>query len=101
MPNEMRQYRLSPLAIADLENIWLYTFRQWSPEQADQYHADLIATIEALAKGIKVGRPTDIREGYFKCASGRHFVFYRQSKTTLDVIRILHQRMDVERHLQK
>jgi plasmid stabilization system protein ParE len=26
-------------------------------------------------------------------------VFFRQSETVLDVIRILHQRMDVERHL--
>jgi toxin ParE1/3/4 len=99
MPNKIRHYRLSPLAIADLEEIWFYTFRQWSLEQADQYHHDLIATIEALADGRKVGRPADIREGYFKRAVGRHLVFYRQSDSTLDVIRILHQRMDVERHL--
>lgn len=95
----MSANRLSPLAVADLEDIWLYTFKQWSPEQADAYHHHLIAAIVALAKGGKVGRRTDIREGYFKCAVGRHFVFYRHSDASLDVIRILHQRMDVERHL--
>ncbi|MGZ7177587.1 type II toxin-antitoxin system RelE/ParE family toxin, partial [Burkholderia gladioli] len=30
---------------------------------------------------------------------GFHVVFYRETTTTLDVIRVLHQRMDVDRHL--
>jgi plasmid stabilization system protein ParE len=30
-------YYLSPLAEADLEDIWLYTFQTWSSEQADHY----------------------------------------------------------------
>ena len=34
-------YQLTPLAEADLEEIWLYTFRNWSVEQADSYHRDL------------------------------------------------------------
>jgi toxin ParE1/3/4 len=66
MPDESRQYRLSPLAEADLEDIWLYTFKHWSLEQADRYHHDLIDAIEALARGVKTGRRTDVREGYFK-----------------------------------
>ena len=44
MPNERRSYRLSPLAVADLESIWLYTFERWSLEQADRYHHDMIDT---------------------------------------------------------
>ncbi|CAN7427075.1 type II toxin-antitoxin system RelE/ParE family toxin [Mesorhizobium sp. LjRoot246] len=68
-------------------------------EQADRYHHDLIDAIEALARGVKTGRRTDVREGYFKYPVGQHFIFFRQSESTLDVIRILHQRMDVERHL--
>lgn len=99
MPSERRSYRLSPLAVADLENIWLYTFERWSLEQADRYHYDLIDAIEALASGLKVGRSADVREGYLKYAVGQHFVFFQQSESRLDVIRILHRRMDVERHL--
>lgn len=30
---------------------------------------------------------------------GSHVVFYRETTHTLDVIRVLHQRMDVDRHL--
>ena len=99
MPSESHRYRLSPLAVADLEDIWLYTFERWSLDQADRYQHDLIAAIEALASGMKVGRRTDVREGYFKYAVGQHFVFFRPSEAGLDVIRILHRRMDVDRHL--
>ena len=74
MPSKSRQYRLSPLAQADLEDIWLYTFKYWSPEQADRYHHDLVDAIEALARGVKTGRRVDVREGYFKYLVGQHFV---------------------------
>ena len=45
MGNKRCVYRLSPLAEADLEGIWLYTFRQWSLEQADDYHRVIMAAI--------------------------------------------------------
>jgi len=92
-------YRLSPLALADLEMIWSWTAQRWSVEQAESYHAALVAAFEGLARGAKKGRPVDIRAGYCKYAVGAHLVFYRQSSAGIDVIRILHQRMDVDRHL--
>lgn len=96
---ESRGYRLYPLAQADLEDIWSYTATQWSAEQAESYHAGIIAAFEGLAAGGKQGRPSDVREGYLKYAVGAHLVFYRCSKAGIDVVRILHQRMDVTRHL--
>ncbi|WP_297671300.1 type II toxin-antitoxin system RelE/ParE family toxin [uncultured Desulfovibrio sp.] len=35
--------RLTPLAEAALKDIWLYVFRQWSPEQADAYVCGIVA----------------------------------------------------------
>lgn len=99
MPAEARPYRLSRQAEADLEEIWLYSFKTWSIEQADRYHNDLMATIEALSLGFKIGRAVVIREGYFKQPVGSHVIFYRGSGSGLDIVRILHQRMDVNRHL--
>jgi toxin ParE1/3/4 len=58
-----------------------------------------MATISDLADGKRIGRPAGIRQGYFKCATGSHFVFYRQSDSSLDVIRVLHQRMDAPTYL--
>jgi toxin ParE1/3/4 len=92
-------YRLSPLAEADLEDIWLYTFKTWSLEQADSYQADIVAAFDGLARGQKKGRPVDIREGYFKYPVGLHLVFYQINDLHIDIIRVLHQRMDARRHL--
>ncbi|WP_118184566.1 type II toxin-antitoxin system RelE/ParE family toxin [Paraburkholderia phosphatilytica] len=99
MASSRRPLRLTPLAGTDLEDIWRYSAAQWSPEQADPYHRDLVATMEALAAGKKSGRACTVRDGYFRYGVGSHVVFYLESPHTLDVIRVLHQRTDIERHL--
>ncbi len=93
-----KPYRLSPLAEADLEEIWLYTLRHWSMEQADSYHRNLVATFEGLAAGTKQGRPSVLPDVQ-KYPSGSHVVYFLDYADHLDVIRILHQRQDAERHL--
>jgi len=99
MPGKLRACLLSPRAEADLEEIWLYTYRNWSIEQADGYHAAIVDAFDDLATGRKTGRIVDIRDGYFKYAVGSHLVFYRLTERELIVVRVLHQRMDVGRHL--
>lgn len=99
MAVKRRQVQLTPLAETDLEEIWRYTFERWSLEQAESYHRDLIDAFEALARSDKLGRPCVARDGYRRYPVGSHVVFYRETDRTLDVIRVLHQRMDVERHL--
>ncbi len=91
---------LSPAAQSDLDEIWDYTAEQWSFDQADHYILGLIRDIEEIGSGKKSGRACDdIREGYFKFFSGSHVVFYRKAKPLIDIVRILHQRMDFNRHL--
>lgn len=76
--SDSSRYRLSPLARADLEEIWLYTLKRWSVEQADRYYNDIMETLDALAEGTRTGRAADdIRQGYLKCAVGSHLIFYR------------------------
>jgi toxin ParE1/3/4 len=90
------RYRLSPLAEADLEDIWLYTLNNWSLKQANVYYAQLLAAIEGLASGDRIGRDAgDIRPGYWKYGDGRHFIFYAVADDRPDVIRILDKQMDV------
>jgi toxin ParE1/3/4 len=95
----MSAYRLSPLAEDDLEGIWVYTVEKWSITQADRYYSDIVDTLEELASGNLRGRVTGIRTGYLKYPVGRHFIFFLSSEAGIDVIRILHQSMDIERHL--
>ena len=102
MSDSARPYRLSPLAERDLEEIWFYTFENWSAEQADRYHNQIMAAIEGLVNGSRQGRPIDdIRPGYRKLAVASHFLFYRITDAGLiDIIRVLHQRMDAASRLQ-
>ncbi len=94
-----RTYRLSPLAEVDLEGIWLYTLANWSLEQADTYHQELIAAFEALALGRRRGRVTTVRTGYLKHPCGAHVIYFRNHGDRIEIVRILHNKQDVERHL--
>lgn len=92
-------YRLSPLAERDLEEIWLYTAKNWSVEQADSYHNGIVAVFEGLAAGTKRGRTADVLPDFQKYLFGSHVIYFLDYADRLDVIRILHQRQDAERHL--
>ncbi|ADZ69800.1 type II toxin-antitoxin system RelE/ParE family toxin [Polymorphum gilvum] len=96
----MRRIQFSPAAEADLDAIWAYTLGQWGEAQAIRYFRDMQATCAGLASGTLSGRSVDdVRPGYFKAAFGAHLLFYRLTEEALVVIRVLHQRMDVARHL--
>lgn len=41
----------------------------------------------------------EVRPGYRKYPSGSHALFYRLTDDGIDVVRILHERMDYERHI--
>jgi toxin ParE1/3/4 len=95
------QYLLSPAAQADLEQIWDYTRGRWGLDQAEDYLRELQRGIERAAANPGIGRPCDeIRPGYRKLPAGSHTLFYRvTAEAVIDVVRVLHQRMDVDRHL--
>lgn len=83
-----------------MKAIWLYTFQQWSQEQAESYHRTIISALEDLISGNKIAQQTDVREGYWKYRVGMHIIYFQLSDNYLDVIRILHVRMDVETQLK-
>lgn len=96
------RYKLSKEAAKDLANIWLYTLVTWSGEQADRYYNLLLDEIEYAAENPKAGKDCGhIRSGYLRTRVKSHYIFYRiNSKENLvEIIRILHQRMDVEARL--
>ena len=93
------QYVLSPLAEEDLEDIWTYTAREWSVDQAETYTNDIINMFEDIAAGKRDGRPVLVRTGYLKALVGRHAIYFQLRGEVIAVIRILHQSMDVGRHL--
>jgi toxin ParE1/3/4 len=98
----MKGYVLSPAAQADLGEIWDYSARYWGEDRADRYIREIRDACAALADGSRHGRPIDpIRPGYRKLAVGAHFLFFRATDAGLiEVIRILHGKMDVAAHLE-
>lgn len=96
----MLRLQFTPAAEADLELIWDYTVERWGEAQAVRYIRDLQAVCRALTEGRLSGRSAeDIRAGYRKQACGAHMLYYRVTEEALVIVRILHQRMDVDRHL--
>lgn len=94
-------YVLSPKARADLEGIWDFTAGRWGDAQAETYVRSIQTAIETVAADPGRGRACDdIRAGYRRFAVGSHLLFYRLDKGgVVDVVRILHQRMDFGRHV--
>ena len=96
-----KYYIISKKATEDLEQIWAYTYWRWSEIQADNYYNLLIENIEFIAHNTNIGRNIDfIRKGYRCFSAEQHIIFYTISaKSTIKVIRILHQKMDIPSRL--
>jgi len=98
------KYKITTLATKDLENIWLYTFENWSNEQADRYLNLIINEIEYVAQKPESGFDfSSVRKGYYRTRIKSHFIFYRIDKKEdiVEIIRILHQRMDIDNRLNE
>lgn len=95
-----RRLRLTPAARGDLSQIWDYTEETWGAAQAEKYLGELYAAMQRLVADPDRGRACyEIRQGYRRFAIERHVIFYRAETDGLDVIRVLHQRMDPDLHL--
>ncbi|MFA0963347.1 type II toxin-antitoxin system RelE/ParE family toxin [Roseivirga sp. BDSF3-8] len=97
-------YKISREASRDMENIWTYTFKNWSTEQADRYLNLIMDEIEYLAYNPQAGIDySHIREGYFRSRVKSHFIFYRinEQEEPIEIIRVLHQQMDISSRLNE
>lgn len=97
----MSGFVLTKAAKDDLKSIGRYTQNTWGIEQRNRYLTLLDKSFHDLADNPLMGRNCSaIRPDYRKHQVGKHLVFYRQSACDLiEIVRILHERMDVEAHL--
>ncbi|MFH0411181.1 type II toxin-antitoxin system RelE/ParE family toxin [Corynebacterium sp. L4756] len=96
----MSKYLLTPAAQRDLSAIWNFTEEQWSSAQAEKYLREIQRALERVTEAVARGRRRDdVRAGYMSYAVGSHIIFYRHQESHLEVIRILHHRMDHRQHL--
>ena len=99
----IKKYRISKKAISDLEKIWLFTLNNWSREQADRYHHLIIIEIEYMVDNFDLcPRMDHIRVGYKMSKVKSHLIFFKKAEDNIiEIIRILHQNMDIENRLKK
>jgi toxin ParE1/3/4 len=84
-------------ATADLDEIWDYSERNWGREQAVQYASEITTRCGALVEGKIVPQKIRLKNGRFlRIRSGSHLIFVREMPDQLQVVRILHERQDIE-----
>ncbi len=92
----MRKFHLSNEAVDDLDSIWMYTLETWSEKQADFYYHELVKGCQDVAN-----RPTYLDKEYKEIMPGlyahhlyKHLIFYILVEDGVEILRILHERMD-------
>lgn len=97
----MSRLTLTNKAKADLLEIGRYTQERWGHEQRNRYLTMLDSCFKQIAINPLKGKDcSDIRKGYRKFNVGSHVVYYHQADPeTIEIIRVLHSRMDMEAQL--
>jgi toxin ParE1/3/4 len=84
----------------DIEEIWDYTVAHWNVRQAETYIRQIQAAVETVASEPHLARSCEaVRTGYWKYPVGSHVIFFRKIPGGINIARILHGRMDFDRHL--
>jgi len=99
----MAKYYLTKKAVSDLTDIWEYTCDTWSEKQADIYYNHIIRTIKLISDGQTHSDKEylEIEQGLFCHHCKKHLIFYhRVENNEIEVIRILHERMDVTKRIK-
>ena len=98
----MAKYKFTNKAIQDLSDIWSYTAENWSEKQADKYYRRIIESCTTLAKNPQQGKTYfEVYPELFGQRTSKHLIFYRLiDPTTIEIIRILHERMDLKNQLE-
>ena len=99
----MPSYRLSSDAEDDLRKIARYTNDKWGKEQALNYGQTLETHFDKIFGGMAVIKSVTPRWPYLyvsKCE--HHYVFFlKDGKDKPIILAVLHEKMDMLRHLKK
>jgi toxin ParE1/3/4 len=95
----MRKVLKRPLAQKDIKGIWKHTFKEWGESQASYYLKSLEEQFFALAELPQLGstvvhQQMGLRQYRYK----KHLIIYQYSDASIDIVRVLHQRMDITQH---
>ena len=95
------KFRLTRPALRDLAEIGRYTREQWGEEQARRYGITIAARLKWLCRNQPLWHERlELETSIFSYPQQSHMVVFRQCSIGIEVLRILHRRMDPARHLR-
>ncbi|MDI1255440.1 MAG: type II toxin-antitoxin system RelE/ParE family toxin [Flavobacterium sp.] len=94
-------YRISKIALQDIDKIWLYTFENWSVNQANHYYRLIYQEINFIVEDFESGRDiSKIKPGYRQVKIKSHLIIYKMAEDdVIEIVRVLHQMMDIPNKL--
>jgi len=97
----LTKYRISKLAEADIDNIWLYTLENWSFVQANRYYRLIYQEIIFIVEDFESGKDiSEVKNGYRQAKVKSHFIIYKKAEDgVIEILRVLHQMMDIPNKL--
>jgi len=97
----MANFHLTNKAVADLTQIWNYTFENWSEQQADKYYNELLTACRKIAQNPDLSKKyIKIIPDLFGLPINRHIIFFRRINSDfIEITRILHEKMDLRNRL--
>lgn len=97
MPRGRRTVVWSPEAEQDLFDIWQYLAAEASVRTADTYLRNINRTCERVRRRPLSGRARDdLMRGLRSVLVSPYVIFYRVGESSLDIVRVLHGRRDLE-----
>jgi toxin ParE1/3/4 len=93
------RFRVSAAARQDMLGIGRFTQQQWGKIKRNDYLAQLDRAFELISANPLIGSGCDeIVQGYRKYSQGSHIIYYRVTDR-VEIIRVLHERMDPDSRL--
>jgi toxin ParE1/3/4 len=90
-----------PDALADLNDVEIYTKQTWGSAQAKRYAAALVADIKALrVSALRHPLYDNVHPCLRRKRSGMHHIYYLASSEYVEVLNIMHVQRDPGLHLK-
>ncbi len=97
----MKSVKYARRANTDLEDITDYTAQTWGAKQAKKYNKSIRNKIQSIARGEGTLQALNVqRANIYQARVNRHLIIFEQSAEEIRIIRVLHEAMDIPRHIK-
>ena len=94
----MKSVKYARRANTDLEDITNYIDQTWGAKQAKKYNSN---KIQSIARGEDTLQALNVqRANIYQARVNRHLIIFEQSAEEIRIIRVLHETMDIPRHIK-